>query len=880
MPMDFDHLTVEACLPHDGQTESSSQSAESDVGESLLEFVAAGTGIDESAGLAEFFDTILTDRNGAITKAVVRTRTAGDSIFLDKIVTLYAGNTDVDFRARITLGANGGLRIMGDQPEVLRNSKTLKASLRAQATAGTNILQLSSSSPTTKMNALVGGDFQVGDVIVLRGQNDVYGKALTKQVVHVASIDTASNNLILKEELEYTFETTYPTSDWPADLTTGTTIAVAAYAALTVNAAVGDVKIRVNRSQLESSGIVAGSVVLVSTNETEGDISVNAHSTTPSSTSTDSETIGTGSKTFTVASSSGFAVNTYVRARNSATIWMAGRVTAISGNDITLDVVDTSGSGTLASWTLQKPYRNAARLEWKIVRSIAVVDADESDVTFDSPLIDVYTTARYGGIQLITPVVNSIFRGVRATYNADQASKNTHGVQLGYGYKSYLIDCHIDGSGGQKGNGVRISNCLECGENGCRVSNPKFFASSEGYGHTFYYSDRCWSRGCDAEGCRHNFLIQKANNTQVAYCKSVNDLISGFDVHGVRSINTHFMGCVGIGGPGLSADATHKSIFRVGNTSHAAGDLNTLIEGCFVNGAPLSGSIDSYAALEVFGASSDVALRSSFITDCHTGIRLGYDNRTVSVTGNTTSGSPTIANVSTGGLITGLPISGSGIPNGAMITAVGATTLTISANATATATAVALTILAEPDPAISIREDGNTWKNITVPVDAATDYGDGELIVNGRKQVNGVTTTDYYLTSDGTGSGSPTTIPIDGSIPTNAEGREVLTTTWTPKALRTKLTFVVPTIEIDSSGAVIAAVFIDGVFSFAWVHRVTSGATPPDGIMAQKVIALSAGAHTISVRMGSHSTGRAIINPAGNNWGDNTRVCPYLIISE
>jgi hypothetical protein len=61
------------------------------------------------------------------------------------------------------------------------------------------------------------------------------------------------------------------------------------------------------------------------------------------------------------------------------------------------------------------------------------------------------------------------------------------------------------------------------------------------------------------------------------------------------------------------------------------------------------------------------------------------------ITANTTSGSPTLTSVpSTAGLTPGYPISGAGIPSGATIVSLGATTITISANATATATGVTI----------------------------------------------------------------------------------------------------------------------------------------------------------------------------------------------
>jgi hypothetical protein len=68
----------------------------------------------------------------------------------------------------------------------------------------------------------------------------------------------------------------------------------------------------------------------------------------------------------------------------------------------------------------------------------------------------------------------------------------------------------------------------------------------------------------------------------------------------------------------------------------------------------------------------------------------------IGVTGNVTSGSYTIVSMSSvAGLYVGQAVSGTGIPAGAVITAVGATTITVSAAATATNTGVALTFPTE-----------------------------------------------------------------------------------------------------------------------------------------------------------------------------------------
>jgi len=74
-----------------------------------------------------------------------------------------------------------------------------------------------------------------------------------------------------------------------------------------------------------------------------------------STTSTTSNSIGTGSKTFTVESSKPYQVGTPLRITDSAapsTNWIDAIVTAYSGTTLTVDAVAYAGSGTKTSWNI------------------------------------------------------------------------------------------------------------------------------------------------------------------------------------------------------------------------------------------------------------------------------------------------------------------------------------------------------------------------------------------------------------------------------------------------------------------------------------------------------------------------------------------------
>jgi hypothetical protein len=68
--------------------------------------------------------------------------------------------------------------------------------------------------------------------------------------------------------------------------------------------------------------------------------------------STTSNTIGTGSRTFTVLAGSGYYVGMPIRAANSATNHMTGEVSSYSGTSLVCNMTASAGSGTFTSWVI------------------------------------------------------------------------------------------------------------------------------------------------------------------------------------------------------------------------------------------------------------------------------------------------------------------------------------------------------------------------------------------------------------------------------------------------------------------------------------------------------------------------------------------------
>ena len=118
-------------------------------------------------------------------------------------------------------------------------------------------------------------------------------------------------------------------------------------------------------------------------------------------TSTTSLTIGTGSKTFTIAQTNrGWGVGARLRASSTAapSVFMEGVVTAYSGSSLTLSVDLVSGSGTVANWTINLTGQ-APDQQFPDLDPLDIVDAVPSlDLNLTGPggLIGTFTRASTG----------------------------------------------------------------------------------------------------------------------------------------------------------------------------------------------------------------------------------------------------------------------------------------------------------------------------------------------------------------------------------------------------------------------------------------------------------------------------------------------------
>lgn len=107
----------------------------------------------------------------------------------------------------ILLGPNGRLGVGGKADDGIATYL-----MRADCLTDTDTIYLSSGSNYT--------NFAVGDVLEIRGENDITGVAIDRQTVSVVGIDSVNNTLTISPVLETDFLTAYPSSQYPNDKTT------------------------------------------------------------------------------------------------------------------------------------------------------------------------------------------------------------------------------------------------------------------------------------------------------------------------------------------------------------------------------------------------------------------------------------------------------------------------------------------------------------------------------------------------------------------------------------------------------------------------------------------------------------------------------------
>ncbi len=162
-----------------------------------------------------------TDDAPAITAALETIAAAGagdvDLVGDDPAGEFYLNSTmlvpswcRIFFRNGILMGPKGRIGVQGRLVEL---PETGKYQIRATASAGQKDIQLSNDPSSDYTN------FTVGKQYVIRGENDATGNAINKETFWLASINSGTNTITAVDNLQNTYEPSYPSSDWPNDKT-------------------------------------------------------------------------------------------------------------------------------------------------------------------------------------------------------------------------------------------------------------------------------------------------------------------------------------------------------------------------------------------------------------------------------------------------------------------------------------------------------------------------------------------------------------------------------------------------------------------------------------------------------------------------------------
>lgn len=217
-----------------------------------------GEGVDESANIGAMLHTVGSNGGG---KCIIASADGVSPIILADLAGIYHSNMDIEFRSPIISGAGGGVRAMGAMDEYVRAPATFAGGLSIDASVGDTTVTLSGTAG--KMQA---SDYLPGDLVTIRGENNVKGEALTKQILTILSVNAGANTITFAEELEYDFLTIYPGSAYSA--TDATTIFLNRTWALTADLVRGAMTATVT----DSTGMAVGDMVRVSDSRVEIDL--------------------------------------------------------------------------------------------------------------------------------------------------------------------------------------------------------------------------------------------------------------------------------------------------------------------------------------------------------------------------------------------------------------------------------------------------------------------------------------------------------------------------------------------------------------------------------------------------------------------------------
>ena len=521
--------------------------------------VVGGVGVDESNNILYMLNTVGANGGGA---CIIASADGVSPIYIDKLVSVYYSDLDIEFRSPLVFGAAGGIRIMGAMDEFVRAPATNAGGLASDTAEGDKELPLATS--LTKMQA---SDFVDGDLITVRGQNGADGNALEKQIVTVVSRNTGTNVLTISEELEEDFLVTYPLSEWEPSpgVADNTTIYVNRAGSFTANVSRGAMAAEVTNL----ANFAIGDLVRVYDSRNENDMNASAIR-------------GSGLPYENVCNLE------YVKI-----------------TDILPDGVDPTKGTVTFDQPLSKSYLFGTPYFGGIAKVLPV-----SNVRIHGARISYYEDQVSKNAHAIS---------INFAENCHVYDCEVEGI---YGYQMTGSDYDHDIDGflipyGRMGQAIRISDSFNCWVYDCKILGAAHTGSGSGYGFANYKSTNCGVYNTVATGCRHNFLMQASTKWSVINCQSWDDGISGIDVHGALEVDGVIANNILHRSTRHTSDASNGAMIRLGNTSHTVGCHHVVVQNNYCYGNYET----NIAAIDFLPASTYLTIEGNKIHGGYYGIK-------------------------------------------------------------------------------------------------------------------------------------------------------------------------------------------------------------------------------------------------------------------
>lgn len=221
--------------------------------------ITGGAGVDETDKILAAINACGQSGGGTV---IIRSANGIDPIYINNSIQIEWDNLLLIYDCDLLYGPQATQRINGGLAEEIRTELGQVNQVKLRADTYTDV----EGRMVLPLRAGDGAYIRVDDRLTLRGENDKYGKPKEKQVVTVYAVD--GDNVTCYEDPDYTFKAVYPDSEWPADLTTGTTVGISIYTKLTSDGLIKEYTVNVQNT----AAFNIGDQVYISTTETEKDL--------------------------------------------------------------------------------------------------------------------------------------------------------------------------------------------------------------------------------------------------------------------------------------------------------------------------------------------------------------------------------------------------------------------------------------------------------------------------------------------------------------------------------------------------------------------------------------------------------------------------------